>query len=282
MDHNSHFLIVGLGILGGSYAQSLSHKGYDVIGIDTNKDNIDYALSHNWIKQGYLQVSKEIFKDINRIIICIYPNDIVNWIKQYQQYFNDGTIISDVCGIKSSIVLPVQQILKPTCEFISAHPMAGKETSGCQYSDDAIFKNANFIIVPTDKNTKAGIEYAYQLASTLGFERISELDCHTHDQMIAFLSQLTHVIAVCLMTSNINDDLVKYTGDSFRDLTRIAKINGPLWTQLMCGNKELLLESIDSFTDQLNKFKKALAENDTQTMADMFALSTSQRKKFDK
>ena len=160
--------------------------------------------------------------------------------------------------------------------------MAGKEVSGVRNSDENIFKIANFIITPTEKNTSEGIKFARELGEILGFRNITQLSLEEHDKMIGFVSQLTHVIAVSLMNTNDNTHLVEYTGDSFRDLTRIAKINEVLWSELFLLNKEVLVKEIDDFAAELNNFREKLVNEDVEGMKKLFIQSTERRKLFDK
>ena len=160
--------------------------------------------------------------------------------------------------------------------------MAGRERSGVEYSDPSVFKGANYIITPTDKNTEEAISVCRQLGEILGFKRISILSVDEHDRMIAFLSQLTHCIAVALMTCNNTDGLEKYTGDSFRDLTRIAKINDAMWSELFIMNKNALLSQMDSFIEEFQRFRCMLINDDTDGMRQTMRKSTERRSLFDK
>ena len=160
--------------------------------------------------------------------------------------------------------------------------MAGRESRGIEYADGNIFKAANFIVTPTEKNTREAIETCKRLGEILGFSRISELSIEEHDKMIGFLSQLTHCIAISLMTCNTNDDLVKYTGDSFRDLIRIAKINDEMWSELFLLNKKYLSGEIDMFINELEKIKKYLDTDDRESLREMMKLSTRRKIQFDK
>ena len=160
--------------------------------------------------------------------------------------------------------------------------MAGKEVSGVQYADDTIFHNANFIITPTGKNTISAIECMQELAKLLGFTNISILDPMEHDKMIGFVSQLTHAIAVSLMNTNDNTHLVDYTGDSFRDLTRIARINEVLWSELFFMNKDILIREIEDFVAEINHLKDTLQNNDEKELKRLFVQATERRKLFDR
>jgi prephenate dehydrogenase len=280
IESDTVFAIVGLGVLGGSYIQALSKKGYKCIGIDIDEEAVQYAMKNHWIAAGGTDSSLVQKADI--IVSCLYPHVFVQWVKENQKYFKAGALLSDVTGIKREIIRDINAELREDVEFIACHPMAGKEFKGIQYADAARFANANFIIVPTAENTPEAIASAHQLAEILGFTKISQLTAAEHDRMIGFLSQLTHVIAVSLMNVSDNTHLVDYTGDSFRDLTRIAKINEDMWPELFELNKDNLIREINEFSQELLRFRDLLAENDTEGMKEKMIQSTERRKKFDK
>lgn len=275
-------LIVGLGVIGGSYARALSRNGYRVRCITKEQKDIDYALSLAMIEEGRTEVTKETVEWADLVIFALYPHIFVEWIKKYQHLFKAGTLITDVTGVKSRIVDEVQSILRQDVEFIAAHPMAGRESSGVEYSDDRVFLGANYIITPTERNSPEAIAICQQLGKVLGFARISQLSPEEHDRMIAFLSQLTHCIAVTLMTANDSPMMEQYTGDSFRDLTRIAKINDVMWSELFLLNKEALLEQMDAFSNEFERFRTLLQEENGEGMREVMRRATARRMLFDK
>ena len=281
-DKSTNVLIVGLGLIGGSYAMALSKRGCKVNAITLNQADIDYAVEKGIIDRGTTDIDAEMIREADIVVFALYPTVFVEWIKKHQGLFKPNTIITDVTGVKGSVVDAVQSILRDDVEFIAAHPMAGREQSGVEFSDDRVFCGANYIVTPTEKNTPEAIEICKELGRALGFERISELSPDRHDDMIAFLSQLTHCIAVSLMTSNGEDNMEKYTGDSFRDLTRIAKINEVMWSELFLMNKEALLKQMDCFEAEFNKLRQYIVEDKREEMQDMMRRSTERRKKFDK
>lgn len=274
--------IIGLGLMGASFAKRLSpQKDKTIYGIDQNKQTIQTALELNIIKEGSTDPGK-LIKKCNLIILALYPTMIKPWIVENQQYLESGTILMDISGVKTNIVEPVQAILREDLELISIHPMCGRESRGIDFAQADIFDNANYIIVPTDKNTPKAIEAAKQLGKDLRVKNISILSCEEHDRMIGFLSQLTHVIAVSLMNTHDNSHLVEYTGDSFRDLTRIATINEDLWSELFLLNKDILLDEIDQFLDATKHFRDSLEKEDINEMKRLFIQSTNRRKLFNK
>ena len=276
---NHKILIVGLGLIGGSYAMALSKKGYEVGAITLNQEDINYAINNKIIAHGQVNVDKDYVSQFDVVIFALYPKVLLDWINNYHTYFKKGAIISDVTGIKKEIVYKIQDVLKD-CEFIGAHPMAGKEVYGVINASDTLFKKANYIVTPTNKNTQNAIDIAISIGEELEFANISILSPEKHDEMIAYLSQLTHCIAVSLMTCSENEHLKKYTGDSFRDLTRIANINEDMWSELFLMNKEELLKQMDLFINEFNKLKQTIKDEDVESMKDLMRLSTKRRKYF--
>ena len=173
-------------------------------------------------------------------------------------------------------------MLRDDVEYIPAHPMAGRERSGVEYADPSVFAGANYIVTPTEKNSREAIRVCRRLGEELGFARISELSPEAHDEMIAFLSQLTHCIAVVLMNCNDSEGLEKYKGDSFRDLTRIAKINDRMWSELFLMNKDALLREMDRFIEEFTEFRTYLANEDGKRMREKMRASAQRRTLFDK
>lgn len=282
LDKNKTFLIVGLGLLGGKYAQVLSQKGFCVTGITRSRATLDYALEHAYIRAGAVEDFAALVQGADYIVFGLYPTTLLEWVRQYGALIRPGTLVTDVSGVKRGVAEPVQELLPDGVEFIASHPMAGRETSGVTHSAEVNFAPANFIITPTDKNTPEGIAWCRALAQTLGFARISVLSPAEHDHMIGYVSQLCHAIAVSLMCASDNTELAKYTGDSFRDLTRIARINDKMWAELFLWNKDNLISEMDMFSSALAQMRQKLADSDRDGLEEMFRLSTERRKAFDR
>ena len=282
LDKDTRFLIVGLGLLGGSYAKALKGQGFSVEAVTRSQSTIDYALEQGIIDGGAAFPDPDIIGRADFVVLAMYPQTLLDWVREHQRYFKPGALITDVTGVKTCVVEPVQQMLRPDVEFIAAHPMTGRETLGVRNADDSIFRGANYIVTPTEKNTPQAIEACEELGRVLGFARVSRLTPEKHDEMIGFVSQLTHAIAVALMTCNDIEGLEKYTGDSFRDLTRIAKINDEMWSELFLANREALLEQMDQFTAQFAVMRQQLAAGDREGMRDVMRRSTVRRKALEK
>ncbi len=282
LDKNTRICIVGLGLLGGSYAAALSRQGYHVTGIARRQESVDYAVAHGMIEKGSASVDEALLADADLIVFSLYPHVFIDWIHEHGDKLRPGTVITDVTGVKGCVVYEIQKNLPKGVEFIAAHPMAGRESSGIEYSDDRIFRGANYIVVPTEVNSERAINLCKALGETLGCKDISVLDVASHDRMIAFLSQLTHCIAVSLMCACDAPDLERYTGDSFRDLTRIANINDEMWSELFLANRDALLREMDAYRASFDELRETIASGDRERMREMMRLSTARRKRFDK
>ena len=282
LDTSKNILIVGLGLIGGSYAKALRKLGFKISAITRNQEDINYAIENGVIDEGFTEPLPEVLEKAELIIFALYPKVFIEWIEKYQKLLKPGALLTDVTGVKASVVYKIQEMLRPDVEFIAAHPMAGKEVYGVQNSDPKIFHGANYIVTPTEKNTDSAIKDCLELGRLMGFNNVSILSPEKHDEMIGFVSQLTHCIAVSLMNCYDGEKLQDYTGDSFRDLTRIARINDEMWSELFLLNKETLLDQMDKFLAEFEKLRKTLETGDRETMREMMKVSTARRALFDK
>ena len=282
LDKNKTILIVGLGLLGGSYAMALKKQGYTVTAIARRPETVEYALSHGLIDKGAHEVDPALVGEADLVIFALYPQVFLDWIAQNQMLFKSGAVLTDVTGVKGFIVGKIQDMLRDDVEFIAAHPMAGKEVCGIENSSDAIFKGANYLVVPTEKNTPEAIALCKELGTVLGFKRVAQLTVESHDEMIAFLSQLTHCIAVSLMCCNDTPGMEAYTGDSFRDLTRIARINDEMWSELFLDNRQALLTEMERFREEFDALYQKIKTGDREGIRSMMRCSTERRRRFDK
>ena len=282
VDVSKKILIVGLGLLGGSYARVLKRFGFRISALTLEQSSIDYAIRENIIDEGATEPDARLIGEADLVIFALYPHVFVEWIEQNQHLLKSGALITDVTGVKRSIVYRIQDLLRPDVEFIAAHPMAGREVSGVENSTDRMFIGANYIVTPTEKNTPEAVQTCVELGKLLGFSNVTTLSPEEHDEMIGFLSQLTHCIAITLMTCNDKENMEKFTGDSFRDLTRIARINDMMWSELFVANKDILLDQMDMFIQKFNDLRAMLESEDVDGMRAMMQHSTRRRALFDK
>ena len=282
VDVSKKILIVGLGLLGGSYARALKRFGFHISAITLEQSAIDFAVREGMIDEGSTELDEKIIGEADLVIFALYPHIFVDWIRQNQHLLKSGALITDVTGVKRSIVYQIQEMLRGDVEFVAAHPMAGREVSGVENSTDKMFVGANYIVTPTEKNTPKAIQTCMELGKLLGFSNVTTLSPEEHDEMLGFLSQLTHCIAITLMTCNDKENMEKFTGDSFRDLTRIARINDLMWSELFVANKDVLLDQMNLFLDKFQELKTMLETEDIDGMRAMMRHSTERRALFDK
>lgn len=273
-------VVVGLGVIGGSFAMALKEAGYDdVNAIDTNKETLVKAKNLGLIKEGSVD-GTELIKDADLIIISLYPRLVKDFIIKNKENFKDGAIITDATGIKKMFIEDVANVLPENIDFVFGHPMAGREKKGIDFADSKVFKGANYILTPISRNKPENLDKIENLAYKLGFKRVKRITPEYHDEMIGYTSQLPHTLAVALVNSDIEGrETGSFIGDSYRDLTRIANINEDLWSELFLGNKENLLTSIENFEVELDKIKNAIKDDDTETLKALFIKSTNRREK---
>jgi len=269
--------IVGMGLMGASMAEGLTREGHRVYGVDRDKDALSYCMEKGIIEKGFV-FPEEILGTTELLIMAIYPKGMIKFIEEYRDLFSSGLIVTDICGIKTSFIDEVQRLMPEGTEFVGSHPMAGREKTGAQAGDPEIFTGANFIVTPTEKNSEKAVKIVEEIAKGLSFGKVSRLSPARHDSMIAFTSQLTHAIAVALVNSDKDEDTYSYTGDSYRELTRIAMINEDLWSELFLENKENLIEKIEDFQEKLELLKGALVKGDSEALKEEFKSSTERRK----
>lgn len=272
--------IVGLGVVGGSFVKALKGMGHEVYGIDTDEDTLKIAKEEGYIIEGYTE-GKEILEKSDFVMICLYPSLILEFIKNNK--FKKGAIVSDAVGIKSYFLDHALELIDDDVEYVSGHPMAGREKKGFAYASKEVFQGANYIIVQHEKNKPETIAFMQDFVSKLGFKSVKILSPYDHDEIISFTSQLPHVIAVSLINSDQQKyDTGKYIGDSYRDLTRIANINEDLWSELFLNNKKFLLQSINNFEEKMEIMKKAIINDDQDTLKKMFIEATYRREHLEK
>lgn len=277
-----NIVIVGLGVIGGSFAMCLKEAGYNsVYGIDINEDTLRKAKEKHLIKDGFKNGSK-ILNSADLIIISIYPKYVKEFIEENKDYFKKGAIITDATGIKEMLIEEIHNIIPEYVDFVFGHPMAGREKKGIDYASSKVFKGANYIITPTDRNKEENVQLIEDLAYKIGFGRVKKITPKLHDEMIGFTSQLPHAMAVALINSDEEGrETGSFIGDSYRDLTRIANINEDLWSELFLGNKDNLLKAINNFEIELHMIKKAIHDNDKEKLKEHFVKSSRRREKLD-
>ena len=272
--------IVGLGVIGGSFAKALKPlEEHQVYGIDNDMNTLNKAEELGIIKKGYLD-GKEPLELSDLVILCIYPMSVLNFINSNKQYFKPGAIITDATGVKGIMVDDILDSVGEDIDFVFGHPMAGREKKGIDFASAEVFKGANYILTPHHGNKPESINTVEKLVYSIGFSNVKKVNPYEHDKIVAYTSQLPHAMAVAL----VNSDDGRYPtgeliGDSYRDLTRIANINEELWSELFLSNRENLISTIEVFQEKLEDIKKSLVNNDKEKLVKIFKESSNRREK---
>lgn len=272
--------IVGLGLIGGSYAMALRElKPNRIYGIDMDEGALKKALKMGIIDSGYTD-GKTALKDADIVVIALYPEETIKFVKENLNNFKKGAVITDTCGIKKEIVDRINSILPRHLDFVGAHPMAGREVKGLEYASKDIFKNANFIITPNKRNSQDNIKLIEKMAGAIGFKNVVSITPEEHDRIISYTSHLPHFIAVSLMALEKEEaDFEMFTGGSFKDATRVAVINSGLWSELFMLNSENLLREIEKFEESIKELKEIVKSEDRYELTNVFERVTHKRRK---
>ena len=264
------FAIVGLGLIGGSYAKALRNlKVRKILGMDISHGIARACLNANMIDEVVEEDGRNL-KEADVIICSVYPEAVVGFVRQNVQNFDEGMLMTDATGVKVTMPREIQELLPEGCEFISGHPMAGRQGSGLGMSDAAIFNNSNYIIVPTEKNTPEAVSWLEDFAKALGCARSVKVSMEDHDKIIAYTSDLPHITAVALVTSaSYNENTQYFIAGCFPDATRVADINPDLWSDLFLSNRDNVIAEIENYQSQLERWKKAIVENDRETLKEI-------------
>ncbi len=282
--NKNEMVMVGLGLMGTSLIKALKETtNLWVAGLDIKREPLQRALADQVLQESAVLGEEEekvraILTNSRFIVLALYPDGILDFIDMYIDCFQKDTIIMDICGLKGAFVEEAQRRLPEGVEYVGTHPMAGKEKSGYENGDSELFLGASFIITPTAQNRPETLHLIRRMAVAVGCGRIREIAPKEHDRIIAYTSQLPHVMAAALIRSwDGDEDVVSYTGGSFRDATRVAEINTKLWTQLFCYNRKELRAELEKYQKQLSIFMELLEQKDEEQM-DHFLKAASERK----
>lgn len=283
MDYSDFSItIVGLGLIGGSLAMSIKNRlnPKNLWGIDVNANALDYLESAGIIHQGFLS-AKEPLQKSDIVFICIYPRETAEFIRQNMDNFKPGAIITDTTGIKVPLIAEISPIIRDDIDYISGHPMAGRENKGLEFARENIFDGADYIITPTAKNKPENIALIEGIVKKLGFGYVARLTPQRHDKMIAFVSHLPHIITAAMVLNPIMEKENLYIGGSFRDMTRIAHINSDLWVQLLLDNSDCVMEHLKVFEDNIHDLKKAISHKDQSRLKFLLAKACKRKESLD-
>ena len=273
---NKIYFILGLGMIGASYAKKLSSLGYCVYGYDKDELTNKEAVRLGYIKDyGLKYLSKS-----DNVILTLYPHDNYLFVKENLKLFNDVSFITDVSGVKEELIKNINKILPNKEKYLSHHPMAGSEKSGISAANEEVFIDANFLIVFEEEPNKETLEELLKLKSDLEFGRVTKIRAKEHDLLVSFTSQLPHMLAVSLVNSDIFLETRSFAGDSYKDLTRIANINEELWSELFFSNKDKLLEQMERFNKEFRELFNLLKSENKKELKEKLKKAKEKRSSY--
>ncbi len=264
--------IVGLGIMGGSLAKAIRENILSISGakgrvLACNRSTacLSQAKAEGVVDQTFTSDKvRDMLPECDVVYICLYPHATLDFLQANKDAFKSGAIVTDISGVKGIFEASLPDLLRPDVDFVIGHPMAGGEKEGYAASSAKFFVRHNYILIPQPFNKEEDLQLMRDLVTAMGFTRITETDCQTHDYKIGFTSQLCHVIASALVESAGDEGITAFGGGSFEDLTRIAMINAPLWTELFISNKEKLVDHIDRFVGKMTEFRNLIDGSDSE------------------
>ena len=272
--------IIGLGLIGGSMARRL--RGFydcEIAAYNRTRESLDLALADGVIDTA-CDTPGEAMANADIIIMCLYPQLNVDFVRDNLDKIKSGAVITDVTGVKGFIINEMKKILPDTVDFIGGHPMAGREVGGYKSSTDTLFDNAPYILTPDSTNKPENVQLIRDMAKHIGCREVVTTTPEEHDSIIAYTSQLMHIVAVALCNNPLLERSSSFAGGRLQDCTRIAVINEKMWSELFVENKKHLAHRITEFQDCLENMKQAALNEDREELERVMRHATEQKLKW--
>ena len=260
--------VVGLGLIGGSVAKAIrAYTGCTLYGCDTDGATLSRAVADGTLT-GVL--TPEGLKDCDLVVVALYPQAAVDYVRRYQDRFRQGGLVMDTGGVKAVICTPLEQVSRENgFHFVGGHPMAGIERSGYENAFPELFQGASLILTPYDHTPEGCVEEIWALFQQLGFGRLTRSTPAEHDRIIAYTSQLAHVVSCAYVGSPSAPNFQGFSAGSFQDMTRVARLNEDMWTELFLENREALVREIDTLVEELAAFAYTIRRGDRDNLRTM-------------
>ena len=257
--------IIGLGLIGGSLARTIKlHTEHTVYGCDLNPQTIQQAFLMGAIDA---ELTDEALRQCDMVLVSLYPGAIVEWVTAHAGDFKPGCLVIDCGGVKQHICEQLVPLAREgKWHFLGGHPMAGREHSGFRYAKDDLFDGASMILCTDGLDDPELLQYARDFFLDLGFRRVQFTNPKTHDEMIAYTSQLAHIVSSAYVKCPLADKHRGFSAGSFADMTRVAKLNEGMWTELFFDNREALLPVMEDLVQRVTEYRDALRDNDRDGM----------------
>jgi prephenate dehydrogenase len=270
--------VVGLGLIGGSLAAALrGFEEYEVVGVVRRQETMDYAMANGVCDWATLDAGSALAQaDVT--FLCTAPSTVIQYMNQYRDTFRPGSLVCDVCGIKSSI-MKASEVLPPEVDFIGCHPMAGTEFSGIEHSFPELFQRCHFIITPREESTQDHEQLLRRMADYIGCADVVRTTPERHDEIIAYTSQLMHIIALSVCDDAELFRCKGFEGGSFRDCTRVAALDVPLWRELLTMNSEALTRVVVRLEENIHAYRVALEHHDVDRVTAKLEYSSARKRR---
>lgn len=257
--------IIGLGLIGGSLARTIKlHTAHTVFGCDLNQQTIQQAFLLNAIDG---ELTEEALRSCDMVLVSLYPGAIVEWVKAHAADFKPGCLVIDCGGVKQHICAELVPLAREgQWHFLGGHPMAGREFSGFRYAKDDLFDNASMILCTDGQDDPELLQSARDFFMDLGFRRVQFTNPKTHDEMIAYTSQLAHIVSSAYVKCPLAESHRGFSAGSFADMTRVARLNEGMWTELFFENREALLPVVEDLVERVTEYRDALRNADREEM----------------
>lgn len=273
--NNRPVAVIGLGLMGGSFAERLTELGCFVIGFNRTVETAERALTMGIVQS----IDPEDLKKAEIVIFCTPVKGTLAFLREHADWLKAGAVLTDIAGVKDHTWPLIRELLPPGMDFVQAHPMCGREGAGLSQADGTIFRDCNYVLIPEKENKPENLALIAELARALGAWHVPQVTSEAHDRFIAYTSGLPHAVAASLMNSeSYEKDTGMFIGGSFTDATRVADINGRLWTSLFLSNRDKILAEMDSFQESLCKLRQALEAEDAEALCEFFTEARRRRR----
>lgn len=273
--------IVGLGLIGGSMALALQgFEEYEIVGVDVSQPTLRFAME-NHVADRVTDDAESAIAQADVVFLCLHPQGILDFLKVHKDHFKPGALVTDVCGVKTAVV-EAARVLPPEVEFIGGHPMAGTEFSGVQNALKQLFRGAHYIIVPDKGNSPDKVALLERMAVYIGCSDVVRTTPQQHDAIIAYTSQMMHIIAVSVCDDPRLFDFIGFEGDSFRGCTRVAALDVPLWTQLFSLNADALDQALEQLEQNISAYRQTLRSGDSRALSEKLARSSERKRRMNR
>ncbi len=272
--------IIGLGLIGGSLALALKgFEEYEIVGVDVSEPTLRYAREHG-VGDAVSADAGAVLPTADVTVLCLHPQGIVRFLVEYRDAFKPGSLVTDVCGVKSAIMAAAEH-LPDGVDFIGCHPMAGTEFSGIEYAFAGMFERSHLILTPRPSSSETHLALMERMGAYIGCSDVVRTTPEAHDAILAYTSQMMHIIALSVCDDPSLFACKGFEGSSFRGCTRVAALDVSLWTQLFSLNAPALIPALGRLEENIHAYREAIAAGDPAALSEKLAYSAGRKRQMD-